>query len=295
MATNEKTFGNMLKDAGYATCIVGKWQLNGMDSEYETSQEDMLKRPQHFGFDEYCLWNFIGGSRNRYANPNLYQNGHQLTGLEDAYGPDAVSDYAVDFMMRNSDKPFLLYYPMILTHNPFVPTPDSQEWEGPALRMKSDKRFFKDMVEYSDQIAMKMVDAIKELGLDDNTIFIFTADNGTNIGITSQTVSGPLVGSKGTMPDAGPHVPMVVYNPSKIKEGFDFNELFEFNDFLPTMAEAAGIPIPTDTDGQSIYPLISNEAQPTRETVFMHYDPLKRGKSNAWYGRFIHDKESHLS
>ena len=287
---NEKTFGNLLQDAGYSTCVVGKWQLNGPGSEYGTSEEDMLKRPQHFGFDEYCLWNFIGGSRNRYANPNLYQNGKQLTGLEDAYGPDVVSDYAIDFMTRNKEKPFLLYYSMILTHNPFVPTPDSKEWKDQNLRKKGDKRFFKDMVEYTDKIVLKLVDAIKELGLDGNTIFIFTGDNGTYGGITSQTIDGQFIGGKGTMPDAGTHVPMVVYNPSKIKKGFDYNELFEFNDFLPTLAEAAGIPIPEYADGKSIYPLLSNQKQASRETVFIHYDPLKRGKDNAWYGRFVRNK-----
>ena len=288
--TNEKTFGNLLQDAGYATCVVGKWQLNGMDSKFETSKEDMLKRPQYFGFEEYCLWNFIGGSRNRYADPNLYQNGKQLTGLKDAYGPDVVSDYAIDFMERNKEKPFLLYYPMILTHNPFLPTPDSKEWMDKNLRQKGGKRFFKDMVEYTDKIVSKLVDAIEELGLGDDTIFIFTSDNGTFGSITTQTVEGAFQGGKGTMPDAGTHVPMVVYNPSKIKKGFDYNELFEFNDFLPTMAEAAGIPIPEYADGKSIYPLLSNKKQTTRETVFIHYDPLKRGKDNVWYGRFVRNK-----
>ncbi len=287
---NEKTFGNLLQDAGYATCVVGKWQLNGYDSKFATSKKDMLERPQHFGFEEYCLWNFIGGSRDRYANPNLYQNGKQLQGLEDAYGPDVVSDYAIDFMKRNKEKPFLVYYPMILTHNPFLPTPDSKEWEDKNLRQKGDKRFFKDMVEYTDKISMKLVNAIDELGLSDNTIFIFTADNGTYGTINTQTVNGSFLGGKGTMPDAGTHVPMVVYNPSKIKEGFDYNELFEFNDFLPTIAEAAGIPIPEYADGKSIYPLLSNEKQASRETVFIHYDPLKRGKDNAWYGRFVRNK-----
>ena len=291
---NENTFGNLLKDAGYSTCVVGKWQLNGMNSKYGTSKEDMLERPHHFGFDEYCLWNFIGGSRNRYADPNLYQNGKKLAGLEDAYGPDVVSDYAIDFMKRNKEKPFLLYYPMILTHNPFLPTPDSKEWKDKSLRQKGNKRFFKDMVEYTDKIVLKLVDAIKELGLDDNTIFIFTADNGTYGCITSQTLDGPFIGGKGTMPDAGTHVPMVVYNPSKIKKGFDYNELFEFNDFLPTIADAAGIPIPEYADGKSIYPLLSNERQASRETVFIHYDPLKRGKDNAWYGRFVRDKSYKL-
>ena len=288
--TNEKTFGNLLKEAGYSTCVVGKWQLNGMDSKFETSKKDMLKRPQHFGFEEYCLWNFIGGSRNRYADPNLYQNGKQLTGLEDAYGPDVVSDYAIDFMKRNKDKPFLLYYPMILTHSPFLPTPDSKEWKDKSLRQKGDRRFFKDMVEYTDKIVLKLLDAIKELGLDDNTIFIFTADNGTHYSITTQTVNGPFQGGKGTMPDAGNHVPMVVYNPSKIKSGFDYNELFEFSDFLPTLTEVAGIPISEKTDGKSFYPLFSNKNQEARETVFIHYDPLKRASNKQWYGRFVRNK-----
>ena len=288
--TNEKTFGNLLKDAGYETCVVGKWQLNGVNTPFETPEKEMLKRPQYFGFDEYCLWNFIGDSGDRYANPNLYQNGEKLQGLEDAYGPDVVSDYAIDFIKRNKDKPFLLYYPMILTHSPFLPTPDSKEWKDKSLRLKGDKRFFKDMVEYTDKIVLKLLDAIKELGLTENTIFIFTADNGTHYSITTQTVNGPFQGGKGTMPDAGNHVPMVVYNPSKIKIGFDYNELFEFSDFLPTLAEAAGIPVPEKTDGKSFYPLFSNKNQEVRETVFIHYDPLKRANNKQWYGRFVRNK-----
>ncbi len=71
----EKTFGNYLKDAGYSTCVVGKWQLNGLNSEFDSEPEEMLKRPMHFGFEEYCLWNFLGSSGERYANPKLYQNG----------------------------------------------------------------------------------------------------------------------------------------------------------------------------------------------------------------------------
>lgn len=291
---NEKTFGNLLKEAGYATCVVGKWQLNGVNSKFETSEREMLNRPHHFGFDEYCLWNFIGGSGDRYADPNLYQNGRHLNGLEDAYGPDVVSDYAVDFMKRNQDKPFLVYYPMILTHSPFLPTPDSREWNDINLRKKGNKRFFKDMVEYTDKIVRKLVFAIEELGLSENTIFIFTADNGTHYSITTKTVNGLVRGGKGTMPDAGTRVPMVVYNPSRIKRGIEYNELFQFNDFLPTLAEAAGIPIPDGSDGTSFYPLFSNQNQRPRETVFIHYDPLKRANNDQWYGRFVRNKKYKL-
>lgn len=291
---NEKTFGNLLKEAGYETCVVGKWQLNGVNTKFESLKEELLKRPQHFGFNEYCLWNFIGESGNRFADPKLIQNGKELKGLEDKYGPDIVSDYAINFIEKNKDKPFFLYYPMILVHSPFIPTPDSKEWQNKNLRLKKDDRFFKDMVEYTDKIVQKLATKIDELGLSDNTIFIFTADNGTHYSLTTQTINGPFKGGKGTMPDAGSHVPMVVYNPAKIKKGFDYNELFEFSDFLPTFADLAGIKTPIGIDGKSFYPLFSGEKQEKRETVFVHYDPLKKGGNERWYGRFVRNKEYKL-
>jgi arylsulfatase A len=291
---NERTFGNILKDAGYETCVVGKWQLNGVGTKFESTEEELWDRPHHFGFDEYCLWNFIGSKGNKYGNrftnPRLYQNGKQLDGFEDAYGPDVVSDYAVDFIKRKKDKPFFLYYPMLLVHSPFVPTPDSKEWSNKDLRLKQDNRFFKDMVEYTDKIVQKLVDAVEEQGLSNNTIIIFTGDNGTHISITTQTVNGAFPGGKGTMPDAGTHVPMIVYNPSKIKKGFEYNELFEFSDFVPTLAQIAGVPIPENLDGKSFYPLFTGQDQAARKTVFVHYDPLKVGGAERWYGRFVRNK-----
>ncbi len=292
----EKTFGNYLRDAGYSTCVVGKWQLNGLNknSEYQSTDKELYERPLHFGFEEYCLWNFIGSSGNRYADPKLIQNGELLMGLKNYYGPDVVSEYAMDFMERNKDNPFFLYYPMILVHSPFVPTPDSKEWQDENQRLKDEDRYFKDMVEYTDKIIHKLTVKIDELGLTENTIFIFTADNGTHYKLTTQTVDGPFRGGKGTMPDAGTHVPMIVYNPSMIPEPFEYNELFEFSDFLPSFLEMAGIPIPDEVDGRSFYPLFSGKEQPQRETVFVHYDPLKAGGPERWYGRFVRNIEYKL-
>jgi len=290
----EKTFGNLLNEAGYSTCVVGKWQLNGIGTEFESEPEESLIRPQHFGFDEYCLWNFIGNSGNRYADPKLLQNGKLLEGLEDAYGPDVVSDYAMDFMERNKDNPFFLYYPMILVHAPFVPTPGSVEWKNNELRQNSEDRFFKDMVEYTDKIVQKLIEKIEELGLTKNTIFIFTADNGTHYRLTTQTQNGPFRGGKGTMPDAGTHVPMIVNNPGNVRTGFEYNDLFEFTDFLPTFAEAAGTAVPEGIDGVSFFPLLNGKEQKARKTVYVHYDPLKGGGSERWYGRFVRNKEYKL-
>jgi arylsulfatase A len=291
---NEKTFGNYLKDAGYATCVVGKWQLNGVNTAFESAPEELMVRPQHFGFEEYCLWNFVENSGKRYADPRIFRNGELLEGLEDEYGPDVVCEYGMDFMERNRDKPFLLYYPMILVHAPFVPTPDSEEWNDSELRQKADDRFFKDMVEYTDKIVKRLIDKIEELGLSENTLFIFTSDNGTHYRLTTQTKDGPYKGGKGTMPDAGTHVPMVVYNPSKIKTPVEYNDLFEFNDFLPTFLELAGERIPEDLDGMSFYPLFTGSEQNPRKTLFMHYDPLRKGGNERWYGRFVRDKDYKL-
>ncbi|MCK5371049.1 MAG: sulfatase-like hydrolase/transferase, partial [Cyclobacteriaceae bacterium] len=244
--------------------------------------------------DEYCLWNFIGESGNRYSNPKLYQNGKLLEGLENAYGPDVVSDYAIDFMERNKEKPFFLYYPMILVHSPFVPTPDSNEWQDKKLRQKKEDRFFKDMVEYTDKVVDKLREKIEALGLSENTIFIFTADNGTHYKLTTQTINGPFKGGKGTMPNAGTHVPMIVYNPTKIRTGIEYNDLFEFSDFLPTFADFAGVPVPEGIDGKSYFQLFNGQKQEPRETLFVHYDPLKSGGSERWYGRFVRNKEYKL-
>ncbi len=122
---NQKTFANLLKDAGYATCIAGKWQLNGLNRNNPGNQD--VNRPFHFGFDEYCLWQLHHQKKDgeRYADPLITQNGKDLPRKSDLYGPQIFADYICDFIDRKSDKPFFVYYPMVLVHDPFVPTPDS--------------------------------------------------------------------------------------------------------------------------------------------------------------------------
>ena len=109
----------LLKDAKYATCIAGKWQL-GRDPEL----------PKKFGFDEHCLWQHTRRPP-RYANPGLEINGVKKDYTKGEYGPDIVSDYALDFIQRKRDAPFFLYYPMMLTHAPYDATPDSAVNAGP--------------------------------------------------------------------------------------------------------------------------------------------------------------------
>ena len=96
----EKTFGNLFKENGYKTAVVGKWQLNGIEHRLEGYDDNT--RPYHFGFDEYSLWQLTKVKKfgERFANPLIEQNGKVLPRDENAYGPDIVSDYAVDFIKR---------------------------------------------------------------------------------------------------------------------------------------------------------------------------------------------------
>jgi arylsulfatase A len=151
------TIGNLLKDAGYATCIVGKWQLNGLAYKDDIPYWDDSNRPIKFGFDEYCLWQLTQGRNQgeRFADPLIEQNGKILDTDIDDYGPDIFTNYLLDFIDRNKQAPFFIYFPMVLVHEPFVPTPDSKDWVDPSMRYKKDTSYFKDMVSYTDRIVGK--------------------------------------------------------------------------------------------------------------------------------------------
>lgn len=271
---NQKTFGNYLKEAGYATCISGKWQLNGITQDMPGN--DDVNRPMHFGFDEYCLWqlNFDRAAGERYANPLIVQNGSKLNGLEGAYGPDIFSDFVCDFIRKNSKKPFFVYYPMVLVHDPFVPTPESTEWSDADKRYDKNSKHFKEMVEYTDMIVGKILTTLEKEGVLDNTILIFTGDNGTNVSITTITKDGALKGGKSFTTDAGCHVPLIINWPAVIKKKRVYDPLIEFSDFAPTLIEIArGFPVENEMDGKSFLSVLKGSNKATRETVFVHYDP----------------------
>ncbi len=260
MLPESRTFGNLFKDAGYATCMAGKWQL-GRDESL----------PKKWGFDEACLWQHTRRPE-RYKNAGLEINGKEMDYTHDEYGPDIVSDYALDFISRNKEKPFFLYYPMMLTHNPFVPTPDSPNYHE---AVEKNNKYFKDMVAYADKLTGKLVSKLEELKLRDNTLVILVGDNGTFSSITSQFRGKPYKGGKGQRTGNGTHVPLVVNWPKKVPSGVVKNEIVDGTDFLPTICEAAGIEVPKTmtTDGKSFWPLALGEKGSPREWSYCWYAP----------------------
>ncbi|PAW83963.1 MAG: arylsulfatase [Pedosphaera sp. Tous-C6FEB] len=259
------TFGNLLKPAGYATCITGKWQL-GRDADL----------PKKFGFDEHCLWQHTRRPA-RYANAGLEINGVEQDYTKGEYGPDLVNDYALDFVTRHKDKPFFLYYPMMLTHDPYQPTPDSKNWDPKATgeQVNRDPKHFGDMVEYMDKLIGKLVARLDTLGIRDNTLLLFVGDNGTGRGTRSMMGDKVVLGGKGTTTAFGMHVPLIANWPGTVASGKVHADLADSTDFLPTLLDAAGAKPPTGLklDGRSFLPQLRGEAGQPREWVYSWYSP----------------------
>ena len=284
--TQAYTFGNLMKDAGYTTCIAGKWQLNGAYHKEEIPDWDDFTKPNRFGFDEYCLWQLTRSRKEgeRYANPLIEQNGRILERDENSYGPDTFSDYILSYMERNKDHPFFIYYPMVLVHDPFVPTPDSDNWDKKDLRYENDTSYFGDMVAYTDKIIGKIMAKLKELDLTDHTIIMFTGDNGTHPTIYSHTMDGVVQGAKGNTIDAGIHVPFIASWPQSPGKGMVYDELIAFSDFFPTLADIVGREV--ESDGASFYPLLTGKKQQPRTSAFVHYDPRWGDRVNKYRNQF---------
>jgi arylsulfatase A len=259
-----KTFGHVLKRAGYATCVVGKWQLlGGTDA------------PSNFGFDEHCLWQ-LTRRPSRYPNPGLEINGKEVDFSKGEYGPDIVSDYLCSFIERNKDRPFLAYYPMMLPHWPFEPTPGSADWNPNAkgvLKGHGDTNYFGDMVAYTDKMVGKIIAKLDGLGIRDNTLVLFTCDNGTYVRIKSKMNGETIQGGKGMMTDAGTHVPLIASWPNVINKPSVCDDLIDFSDILPTLAETGGAAIPKKPpiDGRSFAPQLRGEAGDPRQWIYCWY------------------------
>ena len=246
----DKTFGQLMQQAGYKTAVAGKWQLNGLYNSLPGHDDNT--RPNQAGFDEYCLWQLTQGKGKgeRFWSPLLEQNGRLISNeaCRDKYGPDMFCDFICGFMERNQAGPFFVYYPMVLVHDPFVPTPDTiggaprTQAANKAPEAKDEKKAnFQAMVNYMDKIVGRIVARTEELGLAENTLILFTADNGTNRGITSNWKGQSIQGGKGGMKDMGTHVPLVAYWKTRTPKGIVLDDLVDFTDFYPTLAEAAGI------------------------------------------------------
>jgi arylsulfatase A len=286
LARQERTFAQMLKPAGYATGIFGKWQLG--------REEDS---PQHFGFDVSVLWQHTRRP-SRYPNPGLEFNAEEKDFTNGEYGPDVVQAEALKFIDANAGRPFLLYYPMMLVHGPFVPTPGDPEYDKTAVKETAgqNNRFFASMMRHMDAHVGELVAKLEQKGLRENTLILFIGDNGTGKGLTSRWKGQDYAGGKGLSTRSGMHVPMIASWPGVIKAGSVNDNLVDTTDFVPTLLAAAGVEAPLNPqfDGHSLIPQLRREPQALSRRWIYSWHPTRErefaaGKTHKLYadGRFV--------
>ena len=266
------TFAKMLKARGYATALAGKWQLPG----------ELPNLIHECGFDEYRMWAYrhnlppganytdLSKAKNpdktsRYWQPCVVENGKFVPTGPNDYGPDMFNQFTIDFIRRNRDKPFLAYYPSVLTHRPHVDTPDPAD---PAKRIPGS---LKSNLEYLDYLVGKLMATLDETNLAQHTVVICLADN----------TAGD---SKGTLSEAGAHVPLVFRCPGAIKAGLVSKSLTDISDILPTLADFSHASVPKDQtfDGKSLGPVLRGETTEHRPWIFSYLGAGRIIRNDRW-------------
>lgn len=237
------TFASILRDSGYSTGIAGQWLLNDLKS-----QPNALK--EH-GFDEYSIW--TGDQHTTVElgeqNKNGYLIQHQVR-RESPNTPDAVNQFALDFIQQHREEPFLLYYPMLSTLRP----------------IEADFSSFSKYVTDVDQRVGKLIQSLQKLGLIDHSLIILTSDNGS--AVAGKLNGQDFIEGKGQRTDVGVHVPFIVradfLTPHPGLESFD---LVDVTDVYPTLLELAAIDVPTEIiiDGKSLIPSLSGDEDPFKK------------------------------
>lgn len=282
--------GQVMKRAGYATAVAGKWQICMM--------KDDLDHAQRLGFDESCLFGWHEGAR--YHSPFIYQNGKLRDGLEDRYGPDVYVEFLIDFIARNKSKPFFAYYPMALCHDVTDDLQDPVPF-GPEGHYDT----FKTMAEAMDVRIGRLIDALDRLGVRENTLVLFTTDNGTprssiysaepnpdpkkkdtyiRVPVVSRQNGKDVPGGKGLLTNGGTHVPLIANWPAKIKPSQVADDLVDFSDFLPTIARIAHADLPAGVllDGHSFAPRLIDGQPTTRTWAFAEHGKKYWVRDRRW-------------
>jgi arylsulfatase A-like enzyme len=256
----------VLKEAGYTTGITGKWGLGEPKS---------TGLPNRQGFDEWFGY-LNQRAAHSYYPPYLWHNEEKVIlegnqeGQKKQYSHDLVADFALDFIRRRSDKPFFLYLALTIPH---------AKYEIPSTDPYTDELWPKDakvhaaMITRMDRDIGRIMDLLKQLNIDDNTIVFFCSDNGAARRWEGTfDSSGPLRGNKTTMYEGGLRTPMIVRFPAKVPANrLNTTAVWYFADVLPTLADLAGVKPPPDIDGISVLPTLLGKKQNTADR-FLYWE-----------------------
>ncbi|KJD37222.1 hypothetical protein PW52_01960 [Tamlana sedimentorum] len=296
------TLAEQLKLAGYVTGAFGKWGLGFPGSEGDPTKQ---------GFDVFYGYNCQRLGHHYYPY-HLWSNNDSivLTGnaghKKQQYGPQLVHEKSMEFLEKHKDTTFFMYVPTIIPHAELI-APDSimdkyrgkylpeKEFKGtdggPKYRkggyesQKESHAAFAAMIEVMDNHVGEIMTKLEELGIDDNTIVVFTSDNGPHKegGADPEyfNSNGPLKGFKRDLYEGGIRVPMIAKWPGKIKPGSKTDLVSAFWDVFPTFSEVAGMPVAENLDGISFLPTLLNENENQKQHDYLYWEFHERGGRQA--------------
>ena len=288
------TVAKLFKRAGYATGAFGKWGLGRVGTTGD---------PQKQGFDHFFGYICQRQAHTFYPN-HLWRDGEVFwieenkDGAERVYSADVITDEALKFVRANKDKPFFLYVPTTVPHVALQVPEDSLaeykgQWPDPPydgskgyIPHEHPRACYAGMITRMDREVGRIMSLLKELGLDDNTLVIFSSDNGPTYagGVDADFFesAGPLNGLKGSVYEGGVRVPFIARWPGRIKPGSESDHITAFWDFLPTCAQLLREPVPAGLDGISILPTLLG--RPGRQKKHDHLYWELRGQQGVRMG-----------
>jgi len=258
LAPQAELLPNLLKPAGYHTAIVGKWHL-GLASP---------NTPNERGFDHFH--GFLGDMMDDYYNHRRHGNNYmRLDGKEidpEGHATDLFTQWSIGYIKQRakSDSPFFLYLAYNAPHTPIQPPADwfdRVKKRRPGIDKKRARLVA--LIEHLDDGIGKVIAALKDAGVSDNTLLIFTSDNGGQLNVGAN--NGPLRAGKQDMYEGGIRVPMCAVWPGKIRAGTRGERVALTMDLYPTICEAAGAKISHKIDGRSILPTLLGKSQPDKD------------------------------
>ncbi len=287
------TLAELLKGKGYTTGIFGKWGLGFPGSEGEPNKQ---------GFDEFFGYNCQRFGHNYYPR-HLWHNNNKVEIKENEgsktgiYAPTLIHEKTIKFIEDNKDKPFFLYVPSIIPHAELsAPERNMKKYRGKLLPEKAYRGVdsgngfrrgsygsqkechaaFAAMIDLLDEQVGEIVNKVKELGLEKNTIIIFTSDNGPHLEGGADPdffdSNGKYKGYKRNLYEGGIRVPMIAYCPERIKAGTETDHLSAFWDVMPTIAELTNCKKEFKTDGISFAPTLMGKNTEQKKHDFLYWE-----------------------
>ena len=297
---DDVTLAKMLQQSGYRTALVGKWGLGDMGAA-----ETGLPRKQ--GFDEFFGFlnqthahnhfpDFLWRNEQRVAVPNVIQpignSGAGYATTAKVFADDLFADEAIAFVTKNRAQPFFLYWCMVIPHAnnertrelkngaqvPDFGPYERQEWPDPDKGHAA-------MISRLDGYVGRMLDTLRQLGLAENTLVLFTSDNGphneSNHQLQRFHPSGPYTGIKRSLTDGGIRVPLLAWQPGHIRGGSFSDHVGSFADMLGTAAELTGATAPSNIDSISFLPTLQGQTDRQRHHEFLYWEFHEGGFKQA--------------